>query len=264
MAIFSDSGKGYALSGDAFAGTPPPPQFIKARDLVAGVIPAVCHIGMLGADGSPVSPKYTATGIYVGNGRILTNEHVLGHFDVTEQDGYPTFPETCQPVIDFGSYLGTSPQAGLRCSRVATKSDDADLAIICLLDTSEEPATPDLPVSDFQSGAAFTVGHPDIIVEGASQSGLDEYEDAFPNGDTPAGIGIKRLTIGTILNLDAARGIYNHRISTTGGSSGSPIFDLETGNWIGLHSRARATVNNAVPGKAILSFLESVAAQAIG
>lgn len=184
-------------------------------------------------------PKVTAwgTGFLVADGVVMTNRHVVNGFH--DVDGY--LFTLGAPRLDYLEEDGNPDHAEFAI-KSAKVHDQVDLA---LLHVEPLPGSPDPP--------------PPLRLAGsAPQDGINLYAAGYPvaPGATPPEVlaaifgnkfGVKRLQPGKLMKVEAGAPRLQHDASTLGGSSGSPIVDIERDLVIGLHfSGMYKKENNAV------------------
>jgi endonuclease G len=62
---------------------------------------------------------------------------------------------------------------------------------------------------------------------------------------------VKRLQPGLITGVDST--IFRHDCTTMGGSSGSPLLNVETGEVLGIHSRGEFMLHNSAVSATVLA-----------
>jgi S1-C subfamily serine protease len=184
-------------------------------------------------------PQVTAwgTGFLVADGVVMTNRHVVNGLD--DIDGYLFTLGT--PRLDYLEEDGNPDHAELAI-KSAKVHDAVDLALLRVepLDGSPDPPKP-------------------LRLAGsAPQDGIDLYAAGYPvaPGGTPPEVlsaifgnkfGVKRLQPGKLMKVEDGAPRLRHDASTLGGSSGSPIVDIERDLVVGLHfSGVYKKQNNAV------------------
>lgn len=261
MSILDGSPKGYALGVDGFAGNTHPPEYDNLRNLVAPNIASICHIGVVDIDGEAVDPRYSATGVVVEGGRILTNRHVLEQNNATpdEASNRWTVQESRRFVIRFDRYLDGPLSAPIACTRVAIADNDADLALLIPEQPNDLPPAVSLSPDRITEGDAIAIGHPDMFeTEEEDRLSAETFGEVFPGGELEQGRGVKRLVSGRNFSPSENGTYVEHTMNTTGGSSGSPIFDATTGRWISIHYKGFGYTNSAISNTAIRAFLDGI------
>jgi len=186
------------------------------------------------------------TGFVVGDGVLLTAAHVV------EQLSFGTGTlESGQAIAEFFGYYGATGREPCGIEAVIAFDADLDLALLQLnagdMDFSHRsPLQP--RASDLEFGTPIVVvGYP-----------LEDPRNraAFISIVFGDNFAVKRAAIGGVIDLSGQH--FLHDCSTLGGNSGSPIFDLNTGDVCGVHVSGRALAKNqAVHGKAADNFLRA-------
>ncbi|YCM44590.1 serine protease [Verrucomicrobiaceae bacterium 227] len=165
---------------------------------------------------------HIGTGFFVADDLIATNRHVLGQ-------------------LTWGIEIITPNRAFISMKREVTGGDQAtdrlsieevvkihptlDMVILRVLNPIPRPAL-EIDISAIREGTRIVaIGYP----------GDDEKRNPFFLKSTfGRDFGFKRAALGEILSGSGNPTLF-HDCSTTGGSSGSPIFDLDTGKVLGIH-----------------------------
>jgi hypothetical protein len=212
-------------------------QWSTFRNLIKPLLYSIGRIEM--NDGSHVG-----TGFFVKSNVIATNRHVLG--DLT-----------------WGTEVISPGRSRIAMKREVTGGDqstdifsiDAVLAIhptldMVLLKVSGTGDRPVVPVDAVQANIATQVvalGYP------ADDKQRNPF---FLNSVFQGKFGVKRASLGEILSGSADPNLF-HDCSTTGGSSGSPLFSLATGKVIGIHRGGFFLYRNeAVCGAKLDDFIQ--------
>ena len=191
------------------------------------------------------------TGFSVDGNRLLTNWHVAQHFARKAGAVYALTAEAAGPAptigIDFLSLKDNPARRKARFSRVVAVDEENDLALLeyagdnC--DLARLPLGGDTP----ENMAVAAIGFPSEEVA-LTDSMKERYEIVFGGH-----YDVKRVSPGKV--RASAPGVITHDCSTLGGSSGSPIIDLQSGALVGLHRRGGAHSNAAVAAQVLESFL---------
>ena len=186
------------------------------------------------------------TGFHIGDGILLTAAHVV------EQLSFGTAKlEPGQAIAEFFGYLGATGREPCGIESVLAIDSEIDLALLQVADDAlsihERPILEPV-ASELDFGAPIAVvGYPleDPRNRAAFMSII--FGDKFA---------VKRAAIGGVIESSPRH--FLHDCSTLGGNSGSPVFDLATGDVCGVHVSGRALAKNqAVRGKAATQFLRS-------
>ncbi|WP_141619426.1 serine protease [Myxococcus sp. AB036A] len=183
------------------------------------------------------------TGFLVTDELVMTNRHVAQHFCRQATDKWVLRLGVVPRVDWLGEHLRDA-QATFPIQGVAAVHTVHDLALLRLGAPKGAVLRPaplrlaNQAPDATDSRALYCVGYP---MKDHSRTPpevlLRIFADAF---------GVKRLQPGELLSLDPARQQLSHDCSTLGGSSGSPIVDLETHAVLGLHFGGTRQENHAV------------------
>jgi hypothetical protein len=233
-------------------------QLVKDKAAVINqMIPSVGRIDLPGDENYPWAGTGWIIDSELGNDIVITNAHVADLFAQRSGSGFgfkplPFLERPEAPIIDFRRelaetpprrfkvldviYIGTPGFLDVAFLRVARSGDGAPSAPIKL--ATADPA-PNLAVATIGYPGTDR-GHYDL------ETLLRVYGNVF---DT------KRCAPGKVVGMDS-RGI-SHDCSTMPGSSGSNLFDLATGEAIGLHFQGVPfKSNHAVPASVIRKLIK--------
>jgi endonuclease G len=192
-----------------------------------------------------------------GNARIvLTNRHVAKIVAKRGLDGRGVFlrsPSTGARYgaqVDFSDVMGrpsTAPIALVTSIDYLAEDMAADVA---LLRISAETVLPD-PVAVSDKPAALNdlvavIGYPAYDSRNDSNDQARYFKDLYE---------VKRFAPGKITQAQSASAILQHDCTTLGGSSGSPVISLETGDIVGLHFSGIYGKENSAVGAATIAAL---------
>lgn len=165
--------------------------------------------------------KHVGTGFLVGDGLLATNRHVLDDlsFGAERLD-----PGQARVVFQRESGATDKPEHIVAIEGVHGVHATLDMALL---------AVPKLgrPVVEVETGAApeghrvVAIGYP---AEDRGRNPL--FLAAVFRGK----FGVKRAALGEVLDGSLSPTLY-HDCSTTGGSSGSPLFSMASGRAVGIH-----------------------------
>jgi hypothetical protein len=233
-------------------------QLVKDKAAVINsIIPSIGRIDLPGDENYP----WVGTGWIVdselGNDIVITNAHVAQLFAESSAAGFsfktlPFLERSEAPILDFRRELAETPprrfnvldiiyigRPGLldvAFLRVARSGDGALSAPLKLAKTDPEP---NLSVA--------TIGYP-----GTDRGNYDLDTLLRVYGNV---FNTKRCAPGKVVGIDS-RGV-SHDCSTMPGSSGSNLFDLVTGEAVGLHFQGVPfRSNHAVPASAIRKLIK--------
>jgi S1-C subfamily serine protease len=171
---------------------------------------------------------HVGTGFVVGPGLILTNRHVLNIIS------YGTERLTKGATISFHWELdvpANSPPVPI--AGVVAVHPDVDLALLRVASSPEPLVRAEVPAGD--DDWVVAVGYP-------GEANPPPVHAAVFMG----GLGVRRVSPGIVRDADSR--MIAHDCSTMGGSSGSALLALETGEVIGIHYEGRSAYeNHAVP-----------------
>jgi hypothetical protein len=182
------------------------------------------------------------TGFLVAQDVVMTNSHVAEVFSRRKDVGWALrlgmapqinwlgeHERDVEAVLSIRDVLAIHPHHDLALLRLGLVRGQAPRAPLRL--AAKEPGTA-------ESRAVYTVGYPMKDHTSTPPEVLLRYfENVF---------GVKRLQPGELLSIDADSKELAHDCSTLGGSSGSPVVDLETHTVLGLHFGGTRKQNSAV------------------
>lgn len=182
------------------------------------------------------------TGFLVAEDVVMTNRHVATVFSRQKDAGW-ALRLGMAPRIDWLGEHERDVEAVLPIQDVLAIHPEHDLALLRLgLAGRKMPRAP-LRLAAREPGTAvsravYTVGYPMKDHHHTPPEVLLRY---FGNV-----FGVKRLQPGELLSIDLENKELAHDCSTLGGSSGSPVVDLETHTVLGLHFGGTRERNLAV------------------
>ena len=229
-------------------------RLTKARPLLDIAIPAVGRIDLMGAQ-----LEWVGTGWLVAENIIVTNRHVAREFAERKGDGFAFktgLREQMGADVDFLEEIDNPKKLVFKLVR--------PLHI-------EEPPGPDVAFFEIEmvSGDARLARPIELATTiGAKQEvatiGYPAYDSRIPEPDLMERIygkvyNKKRLAPGSVTRLEEA--LLWHNCTTLGGNSGSVVFDLNSGEALGLHFRGSFLVTNyAVRADVVKRLLADVRA----
>ncbi|MFP2961478.1 trypsin-like serine peptidase [Myxococcus sp. 1LA] len=183
------------------------------------------------------------TGFLVAEDLVMTNRHVAQQFCRQAAEQW-VLRLGVVPRVDWLGEHQRDAQATFPIRGVAAIHARHDLALLRLGPPDGAVLRP-VPLrvaarapSETNSRALYCVGYPmKDHTRTPPEVLLRIFEDTY---------GVKRLQPGELLSLDPARQQLTHDCSTLGGSSGSPVIDLETHAVLGLHFGGSREENHAV------------------
>jgi endonuclease G, mitochondrial len=234
-------------------------RLTKARPLLDVAIPSVGRIDLTGA---PLD--WVGTGWLVAENIIVTNRHVAREFAERKDDGFSFkmgLTELMGGDLDFLQEIDNPERLVFKLVR--------PLHI-------EEPPGPDVSFFEIEmvSGdtrlanpieLATTISAPEQLATlQVATIGYPAYDSRIPEPDLMERIygkvyNKKRLAPGGVTRLDEA--LLWHNCTTLGGNSGSVVFDLNSGQALGLHfSGSFLATNYAVRADVVKKLLTDVRA----
>jgi glutamyl endopeptidase len=213
--------------------------------------------------------EHTGTGWFVAKGLVLTNKHVVAqlcgldiHFDrdwrekvgglVPKRNDLWGREPTKRPVWDPGDAPGDPAKAPGRITKIRAIHADLDMGLLEVEGVADDG---DLALPLSAAGPKSAEQHP-VYIAGYPAVDEDVMHKAlvkllFPDAESS---GLKRVSPGKLVALvDPPPIAFNkpresHDASTLGGSSGSPVVDLESHRAVALHySGKHGQANYAVP-----------------
>ena len=208
-------------------------EMFRARS--AELVPSVGRI-------ADATGTHVGTGFVVAPNLVLTNRHVLSLITFGTERLIPG------STINFRSELNAAdcPDSVVNLVSLETVHADLDLA---LLRVAGAPA----PLRRYTGLVAdeawvVAVGYPGVVTPTPLYAA-----SVFGAVST---LGVRRTSPGTITDSTDCR--LSHDCSTMGGSSGSPLLAIETGEVVGVHYEGRSAYeNHAVP----ISHVETMLAE---
>jgi hypothetical protein len=190
-------------------------EWTAFRPKVEPLLPSIGRIGFTGG-------AQVGTGFIVADGVLATNRHVL------DELSYGTGvlpPGRAQVVFQRESGSADKPANIVPLTGVVAASPPmVDIALLSIPKLGRPSVTVDTsPQSE---------GHRVVVI---GYPGKDaERNPLFVDAVFQGKFGVRRATIGELLDGATTPYLY-HDCSTTGGSSGSPVFSMTTGRVVGIH-----------------------------
>ncbi|MEM7453400.1 MAG: DNA/RNA non-specific endonuclease [Planctomycetota bacterium] len=207
--------------------------------LLERVIPSVCRIELAR---HPLSAFYPMIGTawLVAEDVLVTNRHVAVVFGFKEGNrfSFRRHPEGGHIEIraDFVAEFGSRLESEHEVAEILHIEDEADLDMAILkIRTSSAIGQPVVLGAPTDSELVATVGYPGDDPR-VPRSRLEPIFDGTYR--------VKRLAPGMIMGSPGSE-ILKHDCSTLKGSSGSPVFSLDTGRAVGLHFSGQFGIANS-------------------
>lgn len=223
-----------------------PPNWSVLEGQRARIRDSLARVGRIEVAGHP-DLDWVGTGFMVAPDLVMTNRHVAQEFARRDGDGW-TFMSGRSAAWDLLEERNRTDQLEFTVSEVVGvhDADDIDLALLRVSVNGQGAPLP-TPLSlagrspdEVVGRRVYTVGYP--AWDGRRNEPEDMkriFADIY---------NVKRLQPGTITVSFDPDVLLRHDCSTLGGNSGSPVFDLETHEVVGLHFGGRYLVGNqAVP-----------------
>jgi endonuclease G, mitochondrial len=229
-------------------------RLTRAKPLLNVVIPAVGRIDLTGAQ-----LDWVGTGWLVAENIIVTNRHVAREFAERKGDG-------------FAFKMGLRERMGADVDFLQEIDNPKKLVFELIKPLHiEEPPGPDIAFFEIEmvSGDARLAIPVELATSVAATQevatiGYPAYDSRIPEPDLMERIygkiyNKKRLAPGSVTRLEEA--LLWHNCTTLGGNSGSVVFDLNSGQALGLHFSGSFLVTNyAVRADVVKKLLSDVRA----
>ena len=227
-------------------------RLTKAKPLLDVAIPAVGRIDLTGAQ-----LDWVGTGWLVAENIIVTNRHVAREFAERKGDG-------------FAFKVGHREQMGADLDFLQEIDNPKKLVFRLLRPLHiEQPPGPDVAFFEIEmvSGDArlarpIELATTIVATQEVATIGYPAYDSRIPEPDLMERIygkvyNKKRLAPGSLTRLEEVR--LWHNCTTLGGNSGSVVFDLNSGQALGLHFSGSFLVTNyAVRADVVKKLLADV------
>lgn len=226
------------------------------KSLIRRVLKSVGRIELIGHPDFP----WVGTGWQITDDIIVTNRHVALEFGVRKGKGFifKLNPEglPIQAQIDYREeYRQSNSPLEFKIEKILfisdLKNNAPDVAFLKLEKSSRLPDPLPLKIKGItKSDFIGVVGYP---AKDGRRNDETVMEKIF--GDI---YNVKRLQPGQITHYPSGNSdfVFYHDCSTLGGNSGSVVFDINTGEAVGLHFGGRFKQNNyAVKSNTLLNLL---------
>ena len=184
--------------------------------------------------GKIVFPGAYATGFIVGKNIVLTADFVIDQTNSSRQPSYIDFRENAEDK--------TSARFAIRRVLYLDKKLGFALLEVEAVNKDGKPLPPALEITEKIDFLAKT----EVYLSGYPQSyPRISVSPSLLTAAFPGQLGVKRIQPGILLSdINSETTIITHNSSTSGGSSGSPLIDLNTGKVIGVHVSSRPATPN--------------------
>lgn len=223
-----------------------------ALPVLKTVIPSVGRIEVKNHS----NKEWIGTGFMIEPGLLVTNRHVAREFMVMKEPyAFRTNVDSksIKAWIDFREEHKQPDEEECDITEAVYIAEEEDFDIAILRSPSAANKVPPLKLlSDPNPKAVVaTIGYP-----WKDSRGLASIQEVITRifGNI---FGVKRISPGRLIE-GSGQGIIHHDCSTTGGSSGSPLIDVDTGSVIGLHFDGARKFNSAVSASRLQSILSSL------
>ena len=206
---------------------------------------SIARVGRVEVAGHP-NYEWIGTGFLAGPEVIITNRHVAREFARADGDDW-RFEVGMSANLDFNSEYGALQPLEFALTAVVGVHERLDLAVVKIAQTggADQALADPLRVAATQPGTVrdrtvYLVGYPAWDGRRNDPAHMRQiFCDVYD---------VKRLQPGMITSWAEGSDKFVHDCSTLGGNSGSPVFDLETHEVVGLHFGGRyLSGNNAIP-----------------
>ncbi|MDQ2632984.1 MAG: DNA/RNA non-specific endonuclease [Pseudomonadota bacterium] len=210
---------------------------------------AIPLVGRIELPGSRI--PYGGTGFVVGPGLVMTNRHVAELFAEGLGDKRLSFKTGAVAGIDLKKEHGRPAGTVLSVRKVVMIHPYWDMALLAVdgLPAGKPLALGLADARDLAGRDIFIVGYPAFDPRNPTSVQNDIFEGRY---------GVKKLQPGQLQGgVDTSSfgkpvAAATHDVSTLGGNSGSAMFDLDSGEVLGLHFGGRFHERNyAVPAAAL-------------
>lgn len=222
-----------------------PPDWTALEQQRAAIRDSIARVGRIEVDGHP-DLDWVGTGFLVGPDLVMTNRHVANEFARRDGDDW-TFQSGRSSRWDLLEEDGDTTQLEFAVTEIVGvhTADDVDLALL-RVEGSADGGLPE-PLLVAAASPSEVVGRTVYVVGYPAWDGRRNEPDDMKRIFMDI-YNVKRMQPGRITVSADSNVILRHDCSTLGGNSGSPVFDLETHQVIGLHFGGRYLVGNqAVP-----------------
>ena len=212
-------------------------RLTKARPLLDVTIPAVGRIDLIGAQFD-----WVGTGWLVAENIIVTNRHVASEFAERKGDGFAFktgLREQMGADVDFLQEIDNPKKLVVKLVR-ALHIEEAPGPDVAFFEV-------EMVSGDARLARPIELATTIAVTQEVATIGYPAYDSRIPEPDLMERIygkvyNKKRLAPGSLTRLEEA--LLWHNCTTLGGNSGSVVFDLNSGQALGLHFSGSFLVTN--------------------
>ena len=236
-----------------------PPLFIQGGDFLMvpaewqvlttqrqGIKSSIARVGRVEVSGHP-NYDWIGTAWLAGPDVVVTNRHVAREF--ARRDGQAwTFETGMSARLDFNEEHGALVPIEFDVTGIVGIHEQFDLAVLRVAATGggDGRSLPS-PVSVAADAPAGVTGRQVYVIGYPAWDGR-RNDPAYMRQIFSDIYDVKRLQPGLVTSFTDGQPVFLHDCSTLGGNSGSPVFDLETHQVVGLHFGGRyLSGNTAIP-----------------
>lgn len=206
---------------------------------------SITRVGRIEVTGHPEF-EWLGTGFVVGPDAIMTNRHVANEFSTGSDAGW-SFQPGMGSRVDFKEEYGSLQPIEFQITEIMGVHDRYDMALLrCEAQSAAGTALPEPLLVQSQAPDAvisrkvYVIGYPAWDGRRNDPHYMQQiFMDIY---------NVKRLQPGEVRSFDEVLPEFVHDCSTLGGNSGSPVFDLDSHQVVGLHFGGKYLEgNHAVP-----------------
>ena len=213
----------------------------RHREVIENNIP---RVGRIEVEGHP-RLDWVGTGFLVAPDVIMTNRHVAVEFSQRDWIFRWKFMPEMTARIDLKEEINNDAELECELGEVIGIHPLLDLALLRVMNPNCTSQLSPLsiqsnPLDNYLDREVYTIGYP--AWDGRRNEPIP-MRRIFSNI-----YNVKRLQPGRIMDESVHGLVFRHDCSTLGGNSGSCVFDLESGQVLGLHYSGRyRQANKAIP-----------------
>lgn len=216
-------------------------------------------VGRIEAINLSENQSYIGTGFMIAQDAIATNCHVANEIASRSENGSWIIDKSKNPCVDFKEYDRSDEKTEHLITKIIKLFEDYDIAILGIEPVSREKETKapkpllfsEEEFNNLVESKIYVVGYPGEPSDDyfKTKYGIEKVEDVLRRVFHDI-YNIKRISPGAIRGFKDdykyERGYFGkediidmkvmlHDCPTTGGSSGSPVFEIATGKVLGIH-----------------------------